>query len=31
MVIKPDTVIPIDSRVVGVPGYGVDNQGRIQT
>ena len=29
MVIEPDTVIPIDARVVGVPGYRVDNQGRI--
>jgi hypothetical protein len=29
MVIEPDTIIPIDARVVGVPGYRVDNQGRI--
>jgi hypothetical protein len=29
MVIQPDTVIPIDARVVGAPGYRVDNQGRI--
>jgi hypothetical protein len=29
MVIEPDTVIPIDARVVDVPGYRVDNQGRI--
>jgi hypothetical protein len=29
MVIEPDTVIPIDARVVDVPGYKVDNQGRI--
>jgi hypothetical protein len=29
MVIEPDTVIPIDARVVDAPGYRVDNQGRI--
>ena len=29
MVIEPDTIIPIDARVVDVPGYKVDNQGRI--
>lgn len=29
MVIEPDTVIPVDARVVDVPGYRVDNQGRI--
>jgi hypothetical protein len=29
MVIQPDTVIPIDARVVHVPGYNVDRQGRI--
>jgi hypothetical protein len=29
MVIEPDTVIPIDARVVDVPGYRVDNKGRI--
>jgi hypothetical protein len=29
MVIEPDTVIPIDARVVDVPGFRVDNQGRI--
>ena len=29
MVIEPDTIIPIDARVVDVPGYRVDNQGRI--
>lgn len=29
MVIEPDTVIPLDARVVDVPGYRVDNQGRI--
>ena len=29
MVIEPDTVIPVDARVVGVPGYNVDQYGRI--
>jgi hypothetical protein len=29
MVIEPDTVIPIDARVVDAPGYRVDNKGRI--
>src|ERR1019366_8451318 len=29
MVVEPDTVIPIDARVVDAPGYKVDNQGRI--
>src|ERR1039458_10061889 len=29
MVIEPDTVIPGDARVVDVPGYKLDNQGRI--
>jgi hypothetical protein len=29
MVIQPDTVIPVDARVVNVPGYSVDRQGRI--
>jgi hypothetical protein len=29
MVIEPRTVIPVDARVVDVPGYKVDNQGRI--
>lgn len=29
MVIEPDTVIPIDARVVDVPGYKVDREGRI--
>jgi len=29
MVIEPDTIIPVDARVVDVPGYKVDNQGRI--
>jgi hypothetical protein len=29
MVIEPDTVIPIEARVVDVPGYNVDRYGRI--
>lgn len=29
MVIQPDTVIPLDARVVNVPGYNVDRMGRI--
>jgi len=29
IVIEPDTVIPLDARVVDAPGYKVDNQGRI--
>lgn len=29
MVIEPDTIIPIDARVVDVPGYKVDEYGRI--
>ena len=29
MVIEPDTVVPVNARVVDVPGYKVDNQGRI--
>jgi hypothetical protein len=29
MVIQPDTVIPVDARVVNVPGYNVDRMGRI--
>lgn len=29
MVIEPDTVIPIDAKVVDVPGYNVDRYGRI--
>jgi hypothetical protein len=29
MIIEPDTVIPLDARVVNVPGYNVDRQGRI--
>jgi hypothetical protein len=29
MVVQPDTVIPVDARVVSVPGYNVDRQGRI--
>ena len=29
MVIEPNTVIPVDARVVDVPGYSIDHQGRI--
>jgi hypothetical protein len=29
MVIEPNTVIPVDARVVAVPGYNVDRNGRI--
>lgn len=29
MIIEPNTVIPMDARVVGVPGYNVDRYGRI--
>ncbi|HKF49256.1 MAG TPA: hypothetical protein VKB38_17990 [Terracidiphilus sp.] len=29
MVIEPDTIIPVDARVVDAPGYKVDAQGRI--
>ena len=29
MVIEPDTVIPLDAKVVDVPGYSIDRQGRI--
>jgi len=29
MVIEPDTILPVDVRVVDVPGYNVDRQGRI--
>lgn len=29
MIVEPDTVIPLNARVVDVPGYAVDNQGRI--
>ncbi len=29
MVIEPDTVIPLDAKVVDVPGYNIDRQGRI--
>src|ERR1700756_5156596 len=29
LVIEPDTVIPVDARVVAVPGYNVDRYGRI--
>ena len=29
MVIEPDTVIPLDAKVVDVPGFNIDRQGRI--
>jgi hypothetical protein len=29
MIVQPDTVIPVDARVVNVPGYNVDREGRI--
>jgi hypothetical protein len=29
MIIEPNTIIPVDARVVDVPGYKVDSQGRI--
>jgi hypothetical protein len=29
MIIEPDTVIPLSARVVSVPGYNVDRQGRV--
>lgn len=29
LIIEPDTVIPLNARVVNVPGYNVDRQGRI--
>jgi hypothetical protein len=29
LILQPDTVIPVDARVVNVPGYNVDRQGRI--
>jgi hypothetical protein len=29
MIIEPDTIIPVDARVVDVPGYHVDREGRI--
>jgi hypothetical protein len=30
MVIEPDTIIPLDAKVVDVPGFAIDRQGRIQ-
>jgi hypothetical protein len=30
MVIEPDTIIPLDAKVVDVPGYAIDRVGRIQ-
>jgi hypothetical protein len=29
MIIEPDTIIPLSARVVSVPGYNVDRQGRV--
>jgi hypothetical protein len=29
MVVEPDTIIPLDARVVDVPGFSIDHQGRI--
>jgi hypothetical protein len=29
MVVEPNTIIPVDAKVVGVPGYNVDRDGRI--
>jgi hypothetical protein len=29
MIVEPDTVIPVNARVVSVPGYNVDREGRI--
>jgi hypothetical protein len=29
MVIEPNTIVPVDARVVDVPGYSIDRQGRI--
>jgi hypothetical protein len=29
MVIEPDTIVPLDAKVVDVPGYNIDRQGRI--
>jgi hypothetical protein len=29
MVIEPDTIIPVDAKVVDVPGFSIDRQGRI--
>jgi hypothetical protein len=29
MVIEPDTIVPVDARVVDVPGYAIDRQGRV--
>ena len=30
LVIEPNTIIPLDAKVVDVPGYSIDRQGRIQ-
>ena len=29
MIVEPDTVIPLNAKVVGVPGYNIDREGRI--
>ena len=29
MVVEPDTVVPLNAKVVGVPGYNIDREGRI--
>ncbi len=29
LIVQPDTVVPVDAKVVNVPGYNVDRQGRI--
>jgi hypothetical protein len=30
LVIEPDTIVPLDAKVVDVPGFSIDRQGRIQ-
>ena len=30
MIVQPDSVVPVDAKVVNVPGYPVDREGRIQ-
>lgn len=29
MVVEPDTVVPLNAKVIGVPGYNIDREGRI--
>lgn len=29
MIVEPDTVIPLNAKVIGVPGYNIDREGRI--